>query len=127
MGRIRQRDTAAELRVRSLFRKEGLHYRTNNPDLPGRPDLANRRQHWAAFVHGCFWHGHEGCLKATIPKRNREFWQKKFARNRERDAQSESKLRERGFRVIVLWECELDNEDVVRRKVRAALNDLVRQ
>lgn len=117
MAKIRQRDTTAEKVVRSLFRQQGLHYRTVNRDLPGSPDLANRRRKWATFVHGCFWHAHEGCTRATIPKRNREFWLEKFAQNRRRDALRQLELRDMGYRVLVVWECELENEEQVREKI----------
>jgi DNA mismatch endonuclease (patch repair protein) len=85
----------------------GVNYRTHNRDLPGSPDLANRRNKWALFVHGCFWHAHEGCARATSPKRNAAFWAAKFAANRARDRRAVSRLRALGFRVAVVWECEL--------------------
>ena len=123
MRRIPQRDTAAELLVKRLFRQQGLHYRTANRDLPGSPDLANRSKRWATFVHGCFWHGHDGCKRATVPKRNREFWLEKFRRNKERDAARQEQLHDMGYRVLVIWECELEEEDLVRRRISRLLVD----
>src|SRR5689334_5614430 len=93
MARIRQRDTAAEQLVRKCLKKLGLRFRTENRDLPGSPDIANRFEHWAILVHGCFWHAHEGCPKATVPKRNRPFWLAKFAANRARDRRVLKELR----------------------------------
>ena len=108
LGRGRQHGTAAELAVRGAVHSEGRRYRTVNRDLPGSPDIANRSQKWAIFVHGCFWHRHEGCHRTTTPTRNREFWVAKFAANMARDARAVTELRAMGFRVLVVWECEAD-------------------
>lgn len=110
LARIRQHDTKPEQIARSMLRALGLRYRIKNRDLPGSPDAANRSQHWAVFVHGCFWHAHRGCPRATVPKRNHEFWAAKFAANRARDARAVAELRAAGFRVVVLWECELEEQ-----------------
>lgn len=118
MARIRQRDTEPELRVRSIFRDHGASYRTRNRDLPGSPDLANRKRRWAVFVHGCYWHRHFGCHLATTPKRNRKSWISKFNANIARDTRNVADLRARQFRVLTVWQCELDNEDVVRGRIR---------
>lgn len=111
LGRVRQRGTAAELAVGRLLRELGLSYRKNVRGLPGAPDFANRRRRWAVFVQGCFWHRHTGCGRATIPKANREFWETKFARNRVRDATAVRALRRMGFRVVLVWECEVAEAD----------------
>jgi DNA mismatch endonuclease (patch repair protein) len=107
MGRIRQRDTAAEIVVGRILRGLGAAYRKNVQGLPGSPDFANRKRKWAVFVHGCFWHRHTSCSRATVPKVNRAFWVEKFARNRMRDAAAIRLLRRGGWRVAVVWECEL--------------------
>jgi DNA mismatch endonuclease, patch repair protein len=106
LGRIRQRDTTPEQVVRKLLAASGLRFRKENRDLPGSPDVANRRARWAIFVHGCFWHAHRGCPRATVPKRNKAFWEAKFAANRARDARAARALRRLGYSVIVVWECE---------------------
>lgn len=93
-----------------MLRDLGASYRVQNRDLPGSPDIANRRQHWAIFVHGCFWHAHVKCRYATIPKRNRKFWELKFAANRARDRRVVNELRARGFDVAVVWSCELKDQ-----------------
>jgi DNA mismatch endonuclease Vsr len=108
MRRVRRHDTAPELLVQRCLRTSGHRYRKRNRDLPGSPDLANRSKRWAIFVHGCFWHGHQGCKRATIPKSNTDFWTKKIADNRARDARNEHDLRALGFKVLVLWECEAE-------------------
>jgi DNA mismatch endonuclease (patch repair protein) len=106
MGLIRQRGTSPELRVRRAVAAMGWRYRTANRDLPGSPDLANRTRKWAVFVHGCFWHRHAGCPKATVPKANRNFWLAKFSANRSRDARACEELRSSGFSVATIWECQ---------------------
>jgi DNA mismatch endonuclease (patch repair protein) len=123
MARVRQRDTAAELRVRRVAAAMGLRYRTSNGDLPGSPDLANRAKKWALFVHGCFWHQHPGCSAATSPKSNRSFWQAKFAANRARDNRARAELIERGFRVVTLWECQTRRPSSIRYAVASLLSD----
>lgn len=107
MGRIRQRDTAAEQLLRRWMWHAGYRYVTHNRRLPGRPDISNTNRRWAIFVHGCFWHGHQGCPRATTPKRNSEFWRVKIAENIARDARKERALRELGFEVFTIWECQL--------------------
>lgn len=125
LARIRQKDTAAEQAVRRVLYELGLRFRTRNRDLPGAPDAANRAHRWAVFVHGCFWHAHAGCCRATIPKRNRDFWVTKFASNRVRDLRVVRALRRRGYRVLVVWECELDDIEKLARRVRTFARRLV--
>lgn len=110
MRLVRQRDTAPEVQLRSLLHAWGLRFRVCARGLPGRPDVVNRRRRWAVFVHGCFWHGHRGCRLATIPKTNTEFWQRKIEANRARDARKLRGLKDLGFLVLVVWQCELDDE-----------------
>src|SRR5262245_23383371 len=85
LGAVRQRGTDPEMRVRRALHRLGHRYRTGDKRLPGRPDIVNRTGKWAIFVHGCFWHHHAGCRRATIPKNNISFWLAKFAANKERD------------------------------------------
>ncbi len=107
LGRVRQARTAPEEAVAALLRARGLAYRRGVRALPGSPDFANRARRWAIFVNGCFWHRHTGCRRATLPKNNRAFWAAKFAANRTRDAVAIRRLRASGFRVLVIWECEV--------------------
>ena len=117
LGKVRQRGTAPEIVTRKIMRQMHLHYRTNNRDLPGSPDLANRKRAFAIFVHGCFWHNHSGCSRASTPKTNRSFWKKKFAVNRARDLRSVSDLRRKGYRVAVIWECETIRMHLASKKL----------
>lgn len=109
MGRIRQSGTAPEITVRRAVSTLGLRYTVRNEDLPGSPDLANRSRRWAIFVHGCYWHRHEGCHKATTPRTNTSFWLNKFSRNMARDAAARVSLKRRGYQVLTLWQCECES------------------
>jgi DNA mismatch endonuclease (patch repair protein) len=128
LGRIRQKGTAPEQIVRGLLSSIGARYTLANRDLPGSPDLANRTRSWAVFVHGCFWHSHRGCVRATVPKRNRDFWLAKFEANRKRDKRAISGLRRAGFTVVLIWECEAElRPDGVRRRLASSLPSVARQ
>lgn len=106
MARIRTRDTHPELNVRRALHARGVRYRTHVADLPGTPDFANKGDKWAFFVHGCFWHAHD-CDEFRPPRRNADFWARKFAATRERDARVEAELRAMGYEVHVMWGCEI--------------------
>lgn len=121
MAVIRQKGTKPELIVRKLMTALGHRYRVSNGDLAGSPDLANRARRWALFVHGCFWHRHPGCHLTTTPKRNAEFWQAKFDRNVQRDAEAISTLREAGFNVLVIWECETRQPDELLHRLASEM------
>ncbi len=117
----KRRDTVPELAIRSVVHGLGYRYRVSNRDLPGSPDLANRRRRWVVFVHGCFWHAHPGCERATVPKRNRAWWMEKFEANRARDRGKERQLRALGYRVIVIWECEIEGGEELVSRIRREL------
>ena len=117
MARVRQSGTEPELVVRGAATRAGLHYRVSNRDLSGSPDLANRTRRWAIFVHGCFWHRHARCKRATTPKSNTEFWTAKFANNRRRDSRVIKDLRSQGYTVLVIWECETLLSDALSARV----------
>ncbi len=119
LGRVRQRGTDAELLVRTVVTSLGQRYRTNGSRLPGSPDLANKKRKWAIFVHGCFWHHHQGCARATIPKNNGPFWREKFKVNRARDARNLADLKDRGFRMLVIWECDAARPERLERLLRS--------
>ena len=106
MGHVRRAGTIPEVQVRRYLSSLGIRYRTKNRDLPGAPDLANRSKKWAVFVHGCFWHQHEKCKSATMPKTNQGFWRAKFTANRIRDARAYELLENMGYSVTTIWECQ---------------------
>lgn len=101
----------------AALRAHGLFYRLNVRSLPGSPDFANKRGGWAVMVNGCFWHHHKTCERGTVPTRNRAFWLEKFAANRQRDARKIRALRSRGFRVVVIWECQANDPELLGRKI----------
>ena len=107
MKGIRSKDTQPEITVRKYLHARGFRYRLHVRDLPGSPDLVLPKYRLAILVHGCFWHRHGGCKYATTPASNAERWKQKFDANTARDARKESALRAAGWRVIIVWECEL--------------------
>lgn len=119
MSRVPSYDTSAEMRVRRVAHRMGLRYRVHRRDLPGNPDLVFPRFKTVLFVHGCFWHQHAGCRRAMIPKTRSDYWKAKFERNRERDTRVDKALTEAGWRVEVLWECEVRHEDRVAEHLRS--------
>ena len=107
MQSIRSKDTKPELIVRRFLHAHGFRYRLHLKNLPGHPDIVLRRWHTVVFVHGCFWHGHDDCKTFRMPKTNKEFWKSKIERNRLRDMRDRLQLRELGWHVITIWECQL--------------------
>lgn len=110
MSRIKGKDTKIEVEVRKYLFSKGYRFRKNDKRYPGKPDIVLPKYHVAIFVHGCFWHRHEGCKDATIPKTRTEFWLEKFEKNIKNDQIKQEKLRELGWKVIVIWECELKKD-----------------
>lgn len=106
MSRVRSGNTKPERIVRSVLHRLGYRFRLRRKDLPGKPDIVLPKHETVVFVHGCFWHQHPGCKKATIPKQNRAFWESKLARNVERDKEVREELTDLGWNVVTIWECE---------------------
>jgi len=106
MGTIRGKNTKPELVVRRLAHSLGYRFRLHRGDLPGSPDIAFPKFGAVIFVHGCFWHRHEGCRLCTTPSSNLSFWSEKFRRNVERDRQAEAALSSMGWRTMIVWECQ---------------------
>lgn len=113
MRRIRSKNTAPELAVRRILREANVHYRLHR-NLPGRPDISIGRLHTAIFVHGCFWHQHEGCPRAFVPSTHNEFWNKKLNANAKRDIEIIMKLKILGWNSEVIWECKTRDNSVLR-------------
>ena len=118
MSRIRAQDTSPELTVRSVLHRAGFRFRRHGRDLPGRPDIVLKRYGVCVFVHGCYWHRHPGCWNCTTPTRNRALWMKKFAENVQRDQRNIRKLKRLGWRVAVVWECEVSDGRSMRAVLR---------
>ncbi|UWR03765.1 DNA mismatch endonuclease Vsr [Ruegeria conchae] len=110
MSRIRSRNTKPEVVLRKALHNRGFRYRLNSPKLPGSPDIVFPKWRTVLFVHGCYWHRHAGCRKATNPSSNIEFWKDKFQQNVERDARNIRDLHAAGWRVGIVWECAIGRE-----------------
>jgi len=117
MRRIKGWDTVPERRVRSLLHRLGFRFSLRRRGLPGRPDIVLPRRKLAVFVHGCFWHRHKGCSNSVLPKTRPEFWLAKLNGNVERDMRNTAKLKDLGWRVLTIWECEINNEIRLSRKL----------
>ena len=122
MSRIRGKDTIPDRQVRSLLHCLGYRFRIHRNDLPGNPDIVLPRYQAVVLVHGCFWHRHGGCKYAYTPKSRIQFWQQKFADNVKRDALNLKSLETAGWRVIVVWECELKDVQSLQNRLRGELN-----
>jgi DNA mismatch endonuclease (patch repair protein) len=107
MRRVRGANTGPELVVRKLVYSLGFRYRLQCRDLPGRPDLVFRKLGKVIFVHGCFWHQHAGCVRSALPKSHAKYWKDKLLKNVERDSAAIKELRRQGWKVLILWECQL--------------------
>ena len=111
MSRIPSKNTKPEETVRKYLFSKGFRYRKNVSNLPGKPDIVLPKYRTVIFVNGCFWHAHKGCKWFVPPKSNNEFWQKKFAHNVERDEKNYNRLRDLGWKVLIVWECEIRHGD----------------
>jgi DNA mismatch endonuclease (patch repair protein) len=123
MAKVRAADTKPERIVRGAAHRIGLRFRLHRRDLPGTPDLIFPRHNLVIFVHGCFWHRHEGCARSSLPATNVEFWTRKFHRNMERDRAAVAAQETAGWRVAVIWECQTKDASALT----ADLHSLVRQ
>ena len=120
MSRIRGVDTKPELFVRRALHARGYRFSTHVREIPGCPDLVFTRRRAVIFVHGCFWHRH-GCKKTYVPKSRQKFWQTKFAANVERDKRDQKLLANKGWRVFVAWECEVETDETLLERLVAFL------
>lgn len=122
MSRIRGKHTKPELIVRSTAHRLGFRFRLHVKKLPGSPDLVFPSRKIALFVHGCFWHRHSGCPYCYVPKSNIQFWREKFKSNVIRDRRVRTELKEMGWRVAVIWECETADTDSLRKRLKELLD-----
>ncbi len=121
MSHIRGKDTKPELLVRSLIHRMGYRFRLHGRGLPGKPDIVFPARSKVIFVHGCFWHRHAGCPQSRTPKTNVEFWTRKFEMNVSRDRRVENDLKEKGWDVLAIWECELAHMEDMKYRIQAFL------
>lgn len=121
MRAVRSKDTKIELVVRKLAHSMGFRFRVNVKDLPGKPDLAIKSRKKAIFVHGCFWHRHLGCKRASTPVSNQDYWIKKFSLNVERDRRIMQSYADMGWTPLVIWECEVVDAESLKRRLATYL------
>jgi len=122
MSSVKQRHTKPEIAVRKILHRHGFRFRLHNKKLPGTPDIVLPKHKAVIFVHGCFWHQHERCRKSRRPTSNIEFWDKKLDRNIVRDSQKESELKNSGWKVLIIWDCEIKDEELLIKKVEYFLH-----
>ena len=126
MSRIRSKDTKPEMLVRKFLHSNGFRYRLHDKKLPGKPDLVLRKHNTVIFVHGCFWHGHENCKYFSIPKTRTEWWRNKINRNKQKDRENQADLIERGWKLIVIYECGL-KKDRIRETLEQVIAKILSQ
>ncbi len=122
MSRIRSANTKPEMIVRSLLHRMGYRFRLHRKDLPGKPDIVLPKFKAIIFIHGCFWHRHINCKYAYMPKSKQKFWETKFKSNVERDKKVRKQLEEKGWKNLIIWECELLNIESVKNKLKDYLS-----
>lgn len=118
MQAVRRRDTEPELRVRRALHKMGFRFRLQLKDLPGTPDVVLPRHRKIVLIHGCFWHGHDGCKRAKLPVNNANTWREKIRLNKERDQRNAAELRKLGWDVLIIWECETRDPVLLESRLR---------
>lgn len=121
MASVRSKDTKPEMHVRKLTHAMGFRYRLHYKDLPGKPDLVFPSRNKVIFVHGCFWHQHDGCKNAKMPKSNVSYWKTKLENNKKRDEKYQIELQSLGWDSLIIWECETKDITSLGRKIRGFL------
>ena len=111
MSAIKSKNTKPEIKVRKILHSMGYRFRLHRKDLPGSPDIVLPKYKTVIFVHGCFWHRHQNCKYASTPKTRQEFWNKKFNENINRDKINQENLSSKGWKIIIVWECEIKDKD----------------
>ena len=111
MASVKNKNTKPEILIRKALFSKGFRFRINDKKLPGSPDIVLPKYETVIFVHGCYWHGHENCKKQITPKTNKVFWNEKIEKNRIRDQKVQSELVNLGWKIIIVWECELRNKE----------------
>lgn len=123
MARVRSKNSGPEMLVRKIVFAMGYRYRLHARSLPGCPDLVFRSQHKVIFVHGCFWHRHANCALARMPKSRIDFWTAKLEGNRKRDKRNKRALSREGWKILTIWECELNDAVRLESRIRRFLDE----
>ena len=122
MARVHSKNSRPEMVVRKIIFALGYRYRLHARDLPGRPDIVFRKRRKVIFVHGCFWHGHENCALARLPKSRQDFWVPKLEGNKHRDKRTQRALIKDGWKVLTIWECQIKNTERLTSRLRRFLD-----
>lgn len=117
MSKVKSKNTKPEKIVRSLLHSLGYRFRLHRKTLPGTPDIVLPKYKAVIFVNGCFWHGHDGCKRATIPDTNKEFWERKISANKARDQKNIFDMEKLGYRCLVIWQCELKDKNLLIQRL----------
>jgi DNA mismatch endonuclease (patch repair protein) len=121
MGRVKNKNTAPEIKLRKLVFSMGFRYRLHCKDLPGHPDIVFRGRKKVIFMHGCFWHGHPDCKASKLPETRKDFWNTKINSNQVRDRENIRDLENLGWKVLIIWQCELNDVLNITEKIRSFL------
>lgn len=124
MAAVRSKHTGPEILVRRFLWSKGMRYRVHVADVPGKPDIVVRRHKLAIFIHGCFWHGHEGCSRGRLPKSRLEYWSAKIDANKSRDDAIADQLNREGWRQLVVWECQLRTQKAASTALPQMLDEI---
>lgn len=122
MSRIKSKNTNPEIMVRKYLFSYGFRYRLHDKNLPGKPDIVLPKYKTVIFVHGCFWHGHKGCSRSNIPKSNEDYWNIKLKSNEKRDIKISAELSKLGFKILVIWECEVSLKEELNNLIKSIIN-----
>lgn len=123
MSRVKGRDTGPEKVIRSILHAMGYRFRLHEKRLPGKPDIVLPRHQRVVLVHGCFWHGHQGCNRSKRPKSNVDFWNRKIDGNIRRDVENQEKLRTAGWKILTVWQCQIRDRERLQNRLRDFMED----
>lgn len=124
MSRIRGKDTAPEKLIRGLLRAQGYRFSLYSKRLPGCPDIVLSKRRRVVFIHGCFWHGHKGCRRASLPSTNKRFWIRKITGNTARDVRIRAEIRKLGWKSLVIWQCQIKKRKMLERRLTRFLDHI---
>ena len=124
MSKISGKETKPEILIRKFLFAQGFRYRKNDKRLAGKPDIVLPKYKTVVFIHGCFWHGHQGCKKSALPQTNCEFWKNKIQGNFERDKLSQKKLKKDDWKIIVIWQCQIKNRELFEKTIKRTIQKI---
>lgn len=124
MSKVTAKDTRPEVKVRKFLFSKGFRYRKNDKRFPGKPDIILPKYKTAIFVHGCFWHHHDNCRAAALPQTNCEFWKDKMETNVKRDRKNQKDLKELGWKIIIIWQCQIKNRELFEKTMKKVIKKI---